>query len=266
MLLIYGSHGYMGSAIAAECDRRGLKWTVGNRPIDSQQLDRCEAVVNASAFIPNPTVDACKNYPNETIVGNVLFPDSLSVMCDYFGIPLFHLSTGCIFDEQREYSEDEPPTRGYDGYCGFYVGTKLLAERLVREFEQHYILRLRLPFDEVDHPRNYLTKLTKFDKVFEHVNSLTHRGDFAKWALDLWEKRAPFGTYHCVNTGQISATAVTMSMGMNGLIPKLPYFVKSPDTTGAWLSNAKLAWAIGPVRSVQEAVADSITNWRKSDC
>ena len=174
-----------------------------------------------------------------------------------------HLSTGCLFDEQREYDEQDDTTRGWDGYCGFYVGTKLLAESIVHTYDKHYILRLRLPFDEVDHPRNYLTKLTKFDKVFQHVNSLTHRGDFAKWALDLWEKKAPFGTYHCVNSGQISAKALTMNLAMNGLIPSMPQFAVSPDTTGAWLSNAKLAAAIGPVRSVHEAVAESISNWRK---
>ena len=98
------------------------------------------------------------------------------------------------------------------------------------------------------------------------MNSLTHRGDLAKWALDLWEKRAPFGTYHCVNSGQISAKAVTMNMGMQGLIPKLPEFAPSDDTTGAWLSNAKLAAAIGPIRSVHEAVADAVNNWRKVEC
>jgi dTDP-4-dehydrorhamnose reductase len=222
-------------------------------------------VINAAAFIPNPTVDACKNDPDNTIIGNVLFVELLKQACSLSDNPLMQLSTGCVFDEQREYSEYDQPTRGWNGYCGFYVGTKLLAEKLVREYEKHYILRLRLPFDEVDHPRNYLTKLTKFDRVFEHVNSLTHRGDFAKWALDLWEKRAPFGTYHCVNTDQISAEAIVINLAANGLVKRMPQFVHSPDTTGAWLSNTKLASAIGPVRSVQEAVAESIVKWRQSD-
>src|SRR6476646_5658788 len=155
MILIFGVHGYMGSAIASECDRRGIEWERGkHNEWDGDQLLRCELAINAAAYIPSPTVDACKDNPNQTITGNVLWPDKLARACDYCRIPLIHLSTGCVFDEQREYSEDDPPTRGYDGYCGFYVGTKLLAERLVREFEQHYILRLRLPFDEVAHPRN----------------------------------------------------------------------------------------------------------------
>ncbi len=276
MILIFGSHGYMGSAIARECSDRDIKWVGVKREekydgeatkrLGMQILDpSCELVINAAAFIPNPTVDACKDHPIDTIIGNVELPLLLRDLCEIADKPLMQLSTGCLFNEDREYTEQDAPTRSWSGYCGFYVGTKMLCEKIVYTYPKSYVLRLRLPFDETDHPRNYLTKLTKFERVFEHVNSLTHRGDFAKWCLDLWQKRAPFGTYHCVNKEQISATAVTMNMGMQALIPKLPVFVKDSGTTGARLSCAKLESAIGPVRSVHEAVAESIQNWRPAN-
>ncbi len=221
-----------------------------------------ELVINAAAFIPSPTVDECKNDLDRTIEGNVLWPSQLAYECKRQHVPIAHLSTGCIFDQRHEYSEESRPTRGWNGYCGTYVGTKLLAERWVRIYEKHYILRLRLPFDEVDHPRNYLSKLASFDRVFEHENSLTHRVDFAKWTLDLWEKRAPFGTYHMVNTDQISASDTIHKLWEAG-VPIKGFVVVNPEgTTGARLSNAKLVSAIGPVRSVQEAVADAIENWK----
>lgn len=267
MIMIFGCTGYMGSAIAAECDRRGLEWLPGFRGSFMSVLGRLkeigpDLVINAAAFIPSPTVDACNNFKEYTIQGNVVLPQLLAMACDFSSVPLMHLSTGCLFDEQREYTEEDKPTRGWDGYCGFYVGTKLMAEANVRLCEEHYILRLRLPFDEVDHPRNYLSKLASFGRVFEHTNSLTHRGDFAKWALDLWEKRATFGTYNCVNTGQISAEDTIACLAYKGLIPAMQQLVKSPDTTGARLSNAKMVAAIGPVRSVQEAVGSAVHNWK----
>lgn len=270
MILIFGSTGYMGSAIVQECIKRGIKVQSGQRARFGDVVDQirqCQAslVINSAAFIPNPTVDACKDHPEETICGNVLWPQLLARACDNFDIPIMHLSTGCLFDEQREYSEEHIPTRGWDGYCGFYVGTKLLAEKLVREYPKHYILRLRLPFDEIDHPRNYLTKLTKFERVFDHVNSLTHRGDFAKWVLDLWDKNAWFGTYHCVNTGQIGARDIVHLMRLKGLIDHEPTIENSPGTTGARLSTAKLAAEIGKPRLVHDAVADAVQNWRKAD-
>src|SRR6266446_2437281 len=208
MILIYGSHGYMGSALVAECQRKGILWKGGDRKVTDQKISLSELklVINAAAFIPSPTVDECKNNLDDAIDGNVVWPAVLSQFCRLQDVPIMHLSTGCLFDERHEYTEDMRPTRVWDGYCGTYVGCKLLAETNVRLNPKHYILRLRLPFDEVDHPRNYLSKLASFDRIFEHVNSLTHRGDFAKWALDLWQKKAPFGTYHMVNTDQISAS------------------------------------------------------------
>ena len=268
MIIIYGSTGYMGSAIVEECDRRNLEWSSGGRQDTGDFFEYLadredDLVINAAAFIPQPTVDECKNHMPDTILGNVVWPTVLARQCETHDVPLIHLSTACIYDEQRQYTEDDEPTRGWDGHCGFYVGTKLLAERIVREYEQHYILRLRVPFDEQDHPRNYLTKLASFDKVYEHENSLTHRGDFAKWVLDLWENRAPFGTYHCVNTGTMSARTTVVNMAVNRLLLKMPEFVKSPHCTGATLSNEKLASVIGPIRSVQEAVTDAVLNWKK---
>lgn len=254
----------MGSALVDECNRRGLYWQPGQRgDFESamEQISESDLVINCAAFIPSPTVDACRFHQEETILGNVIWPHRLRDACQQADKTLVHLSTGCLFDEQREYSETDMPTRSLDGYCGFYVGTKLMAESIVREWHKHYILRLRLPFDEFDHPRNYLSKLMKFDRVFEHVNSLTHRGDFAKWTLDLWEEKAWFGTYHCANAGQISAYDLVMAMSLRSMMPKIPEFVKAPRTTGARLNVDKLVAAGVKVRSVNSAITESLKNW-----
>lgn len=265
MIIIFGSRGYVGSAIGTECGSRGLDWREGKRgatPDVLNQIQNVDLAINCAAYIPSPTVDACKLNKDETILGNVIWPYTLSEACQWADVPLIHLSTACLFDEQREYSETDSPTRDWNGYCGEYVGGKLLAEKLVSKNPKHYILRLRLPFDEVDHPRNYLSKLAKFDRVYEHLNSLTHRGDFAKWALDLWEQRGEFGTYHCVNQGQISAYDLVMAMSLRGMMAKVPEFVKSPGTTGARLSVDKLLNAGVDVRPVSEAVMESLKNWK----
>lgn len=268
MILIYGSHGYMGSAIAKECEARGLEWHAGDRNKIKDEVygayENKGMVINAAAFIPPGTVDQCKNNVGATLDGNVMFPALLRDECSRYNIPLMHLSTGCLFNEEREYTESDTPTRGWDGYCGFYVGTKLMSEKLVSQYYRHWTLRLRLPFDEVDHPRNYLTKLIKFDTVFEHVNSLTHRGDFAKWALDLWQHDAPYGTYHCVNKGQVSAAWLVSQMRLAGMITKAPNFQKTKDTSGALLCTSKLESHVKEVRTVVDAVQDSIKNWKQS--
>lgn len=257
----------MGSAIVGECDRRGVQWVPGTRNgimevIQQIEDNHADLAINCAAFIPLTSVDQCKNHMDETIAGNVWWPSVLRDACEVTGIPIMHVSTGCLFDEQKEYTEQDAPTRGYAGYCGFYVGTKLLSERVVSHYDKHYILRMRLPFDEFSSPRNYLNKLAGFKNVFNHMNSLTHRGDFAKWALDLWEKRAPFGTYHCCNEGQISAVRVVVRMVASKVLPHLPQIVESPGATGARLSVKKLTDAGIKVRHVDEAVREAVTNFK----
>ena len=273
-ILILGASGYLGSAFVRECDKRGIESFAairgaGHHYDNRQAFDwlmdfvNPSLVINCAAFIPSPSVDACKDYPFETMATNVELPTMLAKVCSSEGVPLMHLSTGCLFDEQREYSETDVPTRGWQGYCGFYVGTKIAAEQIVSKIPQHYILRLRLPFDEFDHPRNYLTKIAGFKTVFTHTNSLSHRGDFVKAALDLWQMRAAFGTYHMVNPGFVTAAETVALLMRQGIVAKVPQFGDNV-TVGCKLSTKKLLAAGVKIRDVHEALEHAVKNWRKA--
>lgn len=271
-ILILGSSGYMGSAFVKEIRSRGMVCYSATRDFDHYHypsglpglLDELKPslVINAAAYIPAKSVDLCKDDPFNTITGNVALPAMLARECALRDILLMHLSTACLFNEEKLYTEEDTPTRGWDGYCGFYVGSKLTAEKIVSMHPKHYILRLRLPFDEVDNPRNYLSKLASFPRVFKHVNSLTHRGDFVKAALDLWDLKAPFGTYTVCNPGFISATVTAQMMMEKGIATKCPMFVDDPKTTGCTLSVNKLLSAGVKIRDVNEALNVALTNWK----
>lgn len=269
MILITGSSGYMGRAFVAEMRAQQIAFVEARRPsyesakAFGERLDELkpDLVINCAAFIPTPSVDLCKEFPWETFRGNACVPDRIATACYERQIPLMHLSTACLFDEEREYRETDSPTRDVNGYCGVYILSKLIGEIVVKGHPQHYILRLRLPFDQYDHPRNYLSKLASFPKVFDHVNSLTHRGDFVKAALDLWRLKAPWGVYHMANPGHVSAMQTVTMMKKAGLIASEPEFV-SNETTGCTLSTAKLTDAGVKIRSVHQALDDALTNWK----
>src|SRR5204863_6670466 len=92
--------------------------------------------------------------------------------------------------------------------CSFYSGTKALGEEIISGIGQSYLWRLRIPFDEHDSSRNYLSKIQRYSKVYDNVNSISHRGDYVRACLDLWERRAPFGIYNVTNPGIISTRQV----------------------------------------------------------
>ena len=107
------------------------------------------------------------------------------------------------------FTETDTPNFSFrDGPCSFYSGTKALGEEAIAGIGQSYIWRLRIPFDEFDNARNYLSKVQRYAKVYDNVNSISHRADFVKACLDTWELRAPFGIYNVTNPGFVTTRHV----------------------------------------------------------
>lgn len=251
----------MGSAIAAELDRRGETWEPGNwkTPIIRQETT---LVISAAAFIPKPSVMACDKEHAATIRSNVILPLFLAEMCDRGKVPFAQISTGCLWTDGKEHDEKSTPQRGFGGHCGFYVGTKLLAEEGVAEMcPKHYIWRVRLPYDELDNPRNYLSKLASFPDVWNQVNSATHRADFAKAVLNLWEAKAPWGTYHITNPGVLNAGDIVNRMSKMGLLNGKTIRLIDRQDGACLLSSAKAQAAGANLRSADEALNDALNRW-----
>lgn len=267
MILLIG-HGYIGSEFQRQIDAR--LWPMLNasyQDVDGfwkthQLLKNLKPslVINAAAFIPVQSVKLCDEHPSETIRGNVLLPTVLAAACADQGIPFAHISTGCLWSDGKEHGEDDPPQRAFTGHCGFYIGTKVLAEEEVRKSEKHYIWRVRIPFDEFDSQRNYLSKLAHFKEVWVQENSACHRRDCVRACLDLWEKQAPFGTYHLTNPGVVNVTDVVTRMQRMGLIEKVPVLIDKKDGE-CQLSSRKLEAAGVVIRNVEEAITESLEHW-----
>src|SRR5207302_4694630 len=176
-------------------------------------------------------------------------------------------------EQIQGYTEEDPPNFTFrDPPCSFYSGTKALAEEAIAGIGQSYFWRLRIPFDEFDDSRNYLAKIQRYTKVYDNVNSISHRGDFARACLDLWERRAPFGIYNATNPGWITTRQVV------DLIKKIRnparafefwssdeefYRVaaKTPRSNCV-MDTSKLLSAGIKMRPVQEALEDSLRRWR----
>lgn len=196
-------------------------------------------VINATGYIGKPNVDACESAKAETLLGNVVLPVTITNACAAAGIPWGHVSSGCIYNGakvregdgwrlekdltrpeiRRRFEagpelfagfteEDEPNFSFRNPPCSFHNGAKVLAEEAICHTGQGFIWRLRIPFDEFDGPRNSLSKLQRYPKVYDNINSFSHRGDFARACLDLWDRRAPFGIYNVTNPGAISTRQI----------------------------------------------------------
>jgi len=234
---------------------------------DYLKSSRPSFIINAAGYTGKPNVDACESAKADTLQGNTLFPQVLANACAALEIPWGHVSSGCIFagawidygdgwvvekdmtkPEFRAIAKDSPEKiRGFDETmapnfsfrdepCSFYSGTKALGEEAIQDVGHSYIWRLRIPFDEFDNPRNYLTKIQRYPKVYNNFNSLSHRGDFVNACLDSWFQKVPFGTYNVTNPGYVS-TAEVLEMIKEILKPEREFEFWKSDvefyTTGA---------------------------------
>ena len=274
--------------------------------LDFLRTQKPSFLINAAGYTGKPNVDACEIDRAGTLQGNSLFPAMVAHACMTTGTPWGHVSSGCIYsgakivengsfrverdltlpalkelarrhpEQIRGYSEkDEPNFTFRQPPCSFYSGTKALAEEAIAGVGQSYIWRLRIPFDEIDNPRNYLTKVQRYSKVYENVNSLSHRGEFAQACLDLWEARAPFGIYNVTNPGWITTRQV-IEMIERILRPSRKFeFWESDEEfyrvaaktprSNCVMDVSKLLAAGVRIRPVQEALEDSLRRWVKAD-
>jgi len=314
-ILLLGATGYMGSAFAAELQRRQQPfYSLSRKELDYTrfeklwkhlQSERPGFVINAAGFTGRPNVDACETARAETLLGNTLFPQALAHACLAANIPWGHVSSGCIYSGAKVtengqtrveadltnpavrqklaaspssftgFTEEDPPNFSFRSPpCSFYSGTKALAEETTLGIGQGYLWRLRIPYDHEDSPRNFLTKVQTYSKVYDNVNSISHRADFVQACLDLWDKRAPAGIYNVTNPGWITTRMV---------IEKIQKILRTGKTFEYWEDDAefyklgakaprsncildisKLLRAGVKVRGVEEALDHSLRNWTPS--
>lgn len=230
------------------------------------------AVINCAAYVAGGRVDYCEDDKPTTIAANLLLPVRLADACCASGATLIHVSTGCLFNGDnggKGYSETDEPHLSFRTQCGTYVGSKELAERVISSYGPAYICRIRLPFDEFDHHRNYLSKLQRYPKVVRATNSISHRGDFVKAVLDLYESRAPHGTYNVTNPGAVDSAWICERI-KRFLGPREfefwdnDEFLKSVARTpksNCKLDVSKLLSTGVRMRCVEDAIIDSLKKW-----
>lgn len=282
-VLLLGATGYIGQAFIYEMARREIPFVALGRGVtdytrqavfsDVLKTLKPEIVINCSALVCKPSVDLNEEHRHETLRANSWLPLMLIQQCDEVGIPLAQISTGCLYNgdnDMKGWSEYDPSQLTFDKGAGVYVGSKDLAEKIVRLYEKYYLWRIRIPFDNIDNDRNYLSKLMRFDKVFTALNSLSHRGDFVSACLDLWRLRAPFGTYNVTNQGAVTAGWICTRIN-SLLMPKKEFkfwkdeeFMKTCAKTkksNCVLSVRKLLDAGVRMRMVDEAINESLAKW-----
>jgi dTDP-4-dehydrorhamnose reductase len=289
MIHLLGGSGYVGQAYQALLTRLGIPfrnlrradfdYADGARLTELLRRERPEFLINAAGYTGKPNVDACELHKAECLAGNAVLPGTIARACAEAGVPWGHVSSGCIFSGARAdgsgfTEEDEPNFTFRRGPCSFYSGTKALGEEVLAGAPQVYIWRLRIPFNEVDNPRNYLTKLLRYSTLLEATNSISQLEEFVAATFACWQRRVPFGTYNVTNPGQVTTREVVDLIRKTGVSTKdftffrdeADFMAKAAKTprSNCVMDSSKLAATGIRLTPVHEAVERDLRRWRKA--
>ena len=287
-IALLGATGYVGTVFADQVRSRGYQLSVISRQdcevyVRGALQKRLAAVspdilINCAGYTGKPNVDACETDKANCLAGNAVLPGVIAEACDHAGIAWGHVSSGCIFTgklaDGRGFSELDPPNFSFrQNHCSFYSGTKALGEEVLTNVDRCYIWRLRIPFSNIDSPRNYLSKLMRYDTLLEAENSLSELNEFVAAALDCFELNVKFGTYNLTNPGSVTTSEVAKLIQASGVSNKqFQYFdsesefmqiaAKTPRSNCV-LDSSKAVAAGLQLTPVREALRRSLEAWQK---
>lgn len=287
MIAILGGSGYVGSAFrelfqhqeiaSVSLSRNEVDYTDGETLSNFLSAERPDFLINCAGYTGKPNVDACELEKAACLAGNAVLPGIIGQACRRNGIPWGHVSSGCIYTGTREdglgFREEDPPNFCFrTDNCSFYSGTKALGEECLQEFSAVYIWRLRVPFNHMDSPRNYLTKLMRYKRLLDATNSISHLNEFVRACWETWDQRVEFGTYNMVNGGAVTAREITDLIKAAGVCQKEFTFFESEEEfmqiaaktprSNCVMDNRKLLATGVEMSEVHDAIEQSLRSWR----
>ena len=287
MILLLGGNGYVGHAFQRLFKQNNVEFRTISRA-DYNYADRDtlisliretqpEFLINSAGYTGKPNVDACEIYKADCLLGNAVLPAIIREACEATKLAWGHVSSGCIYTGRNAdgsgFKEIDAPNFCFrTNNCSFYSGCKAIGEEALADADNIFLWRLRIPFNHLDGPRNYLSKLINYDRLLDAENSISHLDEFAACCWASWQQRIPFGTYNVTNTGSVTARQVVELIKKELRLEREFSFFESEDQfmqiaaktprSNCVMDNSKLTDAGIEISSVEDAIIRSLRNWQ----
>ena len=220
-ILIYGHQGWIGQQFIAILKvKSNIKYILGEARADNYYDSRKDLELyqptHVISFIGRThgrigeqvftTIDYLEQPGKlrENVCDNLYAPISLALLCKERNIHYTYMGTGCIFsynnDSNDGFTEADLPNFFGSGYST----VKGFTDRLMHQLDTTVLnLRIRMPIIGMDHPRNFITKITNYEKICSIPNSTTVLPELLPIVLDMMKQNI-VGTMNLTNPGTIS--------------------------------------------------------------
>lgn len=219
--LLYGSRGWIGGQLfqllkdmhetVVEGQARADDYQTTFEEIEKIMPDRVLCTIGRTSGPGCSNIDYLEKPGKlvENLRDNLHGPINLATICQQLNIHLTYLGTGCIYEYNEEHPMDNYLTHGFTeedkpNFIGSqYSMVKGVTDRLIRQFKTTLNARIRMPISAEMHPRNFVTKITHYQKVISIPNSMTVLPELLPIMIDL-AKNKVIGTINLTNPGAIT--------------------------------------------------------------
>ena len=177
-ILVYGSKGWIGNQFVKYLDN----YIEGNSRVDNIDdlkneinqvnpthiisfIGRTHGIINNIKYT---TIDYLEEKGKlvENVRDNLFCPIALAIICQEKNIHYTYLGTGCIFKFDDNYPSGFVEESLPNFFGSSYSTVKGFTDRLMHFFDKNVLnLRIRMPITGEMNPRNFITKITTYDKI-----------------------------------------------------------------------------------------------------
>jgi 3,5-epimerase/4-reductase len=213
---LIGHKGWIGQMISDYCETKNIEVVTSEHRGESEDLlfdilvkkpthvfcclGRTHGTFNGKTYT---TIDYLQNPETlqQNINDNLYVPLRIGMFCEKNGIHFTYLGTGCIYsyeEEKKIFSEGDIPNFFGSNYSIVKGFTNLLIANV-----KCLHLRIRMPITSEKNPRNYITKITSYEKICSIPNSMSVLDELIPLAIHMMKENV-VGTVNFTNPGVIS--------------------------------------------------------------
>lgn len=285
-ILIYGGNGWIGNQFIEILKNNNINFIKGISRVDNEKelINEINDIhpTHIISFIGRThgpgfsTIDYLEQSGKlvDNIRDNLFSPLVLANICIQNNIHYTYLGTGCIF----EYDENHPFALEKDGFNendkpnffgSSYSIVKGFTDRLMHLYENNVLnLRIRMPITNINHPRNFITKITNYNKICSIPNSMTVLPELLPIVLNMIiENRT--GTINLTNPGLISHNRilelykeiVDKDFTWNNFSIEEQNIILDSKRSNNYLNTTKLENLYPNVLNIEDSIIKMLKNW-----
>lgn len=292
-VLLYGHLGWIGSQLVEILEEMNITYKGGisrvdhvdnvRKEIDDYQPTHVVSFIGRTSGKTKDKVYTTIDYLEqdgklyENIRDNLYSPLILTLLCHERNIHFTYLGTGCIFtyDENHPFGEEvdgftEESTPNFFGSS--YSTVKGFTDQLMKLFSDSVLnVRIRMPINDQQNVRNFITKITTYEKICSIPNSMTVLPELLPFVVDMM-KNNHTGTINLTNPGLISHDEI-LTMFQNIVDPTFTWRnfsleeqrqILDGDRSNNFLETTKLEKLYPQVLPIKKSVEKMLIQYRQN--